>query len=248
MPEQIEKEIVLPDGKKIYSSMGSVMHGALMETLPAAFVASVHEQGLRPYSENIYWDKERQKAIWQLNILNDRAASVLKPVVKDLSELELKQRGYKVQLTDLKNKIESYSELADAMFLRDVTPKGAYLNFITATSFKRNGQYVNFPDIFLIINSLLNRWNKFTENIPLHEDRLAINLAEMCKIDRYQLQSQNFSLEKQVIQGFAGTIRIRFFAGDMQRRLLGLLLCYANYAGIGIKTALGMGGTEVEIF
>ena len=100
MPEQIEKEIILPAGEKIYSSMGSVMHGALMEKLPAAFAASVHEQGLRPYSENIYWDPKRQKAIWQLNILNDKAASVLTPVVKELSELELKQRGYKVYFTD----------------------------------------------------------------------------------------------------------------------------------------------------
>lgn len=248
MPEQLKKEILLPAGEKLYSSLGSVIHGALMEHLPNDFVQAVHKQGLRPYSESIYWDKAQQKAIWRMNVLNNATATVILPILNNLDELNLRQRGYSLAMRSLEYQAQSYNELVDAMFLSDKAPKGVYMHFLTATSFKRNGQYLNFPDVFLIINSLLNRWNEFADAVPLYENQLAANLSAMCKVDRYKLHSQNFSLERQVIQGFAGSIRIRFFAGDMQRRLLGLLCSYAVYAGVGIKTALGMGGTEVEIF
>ena len=32
------------------------------------------------------------------------------------------------------------------------------------------------------------------------------------------------------------------------RRILGMLMSFASYAGIGIKTALGMGAVEVDVW
>ena len=77
---------------------------------------------------------------------------------------------------------------------------------------------------------------------------LGRQLAENCRVVSYRLESRPFSVEGQKIDGFTGSLRLRFTGNDMTRRLMGLLLSLAPFSGVGIKTALGMGATEAEIW
>lgn len=141
----------------------------------------------------------------------------------------------------------SYSQLADAIFLSPDAPRGVKLNLRTPTSFKQNGEYVVFPATDLIMNSLVQKWNAFTDGMTLEEDDLKGKLGRMCKISQYRLHSARFGVEQTSITGFAGSMVLRFHANDMQRRLLGLLFSFAPYASLGIKNALGMGCVEAEL-
>ena len=60
-------------------------------------------------------------------------------------------------------------------------------------------------------------------------------------IVRYDLHTASFSLERQRITGFRGRFALHFGGTDSMRRILALLASFAPFAGIGIKTALGMG-------
>ena len=90
---------------------------------------------------------------------------------------------------------------------------------------------------------MLNRWNKFSVKFGIENDTSKI-LANFCRVKEYALQTQNFLLEHQTIGGFCGSMKIKFVGNALINNLLAILFNYANYAGVGIKTALGMGATK----
>jgi CRISPR/Cas system endoribonuclease Cas6 (RAMP superfamily) len=64
---------------------------------------------------------------------------------------------------------------------------------------------------------------------------------------RYQLRSQAFPIEGRLVYGFSGSQRLTFYGYDMLKRLQGLLAIFAEFSGIGIKTALGMGAVHTHV-
>ena len=107
-------------------------------------------------------------------------------------------------------------------------------------------QQVIFPENYLLIQSLLNRWNKFAEGFPI-EDDVSKMLATFCRVTEYDLRTQLFLLEHQKIKGFCGKMTLKLSGDRVVNNLLSMLFEYANYAGIGIKTALGMGATKTKL-
>ncbi len=249
MLKLVEIELELPPNEKVNNSMGSVMHGVLMETVSSNVAAQFHEENLRPFSQCIYFDKDKNKSVWRIGILNLAAyESIILPLL-DRKNIFIKQKGYQIFLRDFKILIDtSYENLADEIFPNSQIPRGADFKFLTPTSFKRDGGYIIFPENFLIIQSLLQRWNTFSPKIKIEENNLAEKLSTFCKISRYNLHSQKFSLEHQNIVGFSGKLSIYFAGNDMVNKILALLTKFAPFAGIGIKTALGMGAVSSEIF
>lgn len=247
MLKQIAITLGFPEGERVNSSMGSIFHGAIMSLLPTEYVTELHQQGSRPFSQYVFWDRELQQPVWHINIFESKADAELTARLMNLDKLFLEQKDYSVLLKEISIKKSSYEELADGVFLSEQAPRGVRLTFNTATSFKHNGQYMIFPDSRMIIQSLLNRWNQFSPQFKLEESQLKEKLANMCYVKRYNLHSQVFSVEQSNICGFAGTLDISFKAPDAQRRILGLIFSFAEFAGVGIKTALGMGGTRIEL-
>ena len=56
----IELVIVADLSIKIVQSIGSVLHGVLMEFVGTEYAGQLHETGLRPYSQYIYFDKHKK--------------------------------------------------------------------------------------------------------------------------------------------------------------------------------------------
>lgn len=232
--------LTLPAGERLNPSFGSLFHGALMELLPEEYAAELHRETLRPFSQAAYYDRE-QGAIWELATLDERVAAAIDTALAGADTIYLKQKGYPVGLSLIERSEASYESLADSVFLAPAAPSGVTLDFLTATSFKQNNSYVLLPDAALILGSLLSRWNAFTTGQTLVEEGLREKLAALTSIHSYSLRTQLFSLERVTLKGFVGRLELRLHGSDMQRRLLGLIMSYAPYAGVGIKTAVGMG-------
>ena len=249
MLKLLEIELELPPNEKINASMGSVMHGALMEMLPANISRQLHEENLRPFSQCIYFDREKNKSVWRVGTLNAAAYEEIILPLLETKKIFLRQKGYTINLRDRKILFETgYENLADEIFPTDKKPLRADFEFMTPTSFKRAGEYVIFPESFLIVQSLLQRWNTFSPYMKIEENNLAQNLSTFCKISKFNLHSQKFSLEQKFIIGFAGKISISFSGNETVNKILALLAKFAPFAGIGIKTALGMGAVNSQIF
>ena len=249
MLRRFEAELRLPDGARAPSSMGSVLHGALIEQLPEDYAAYLHTENLRPYSQSIRWDRARERVIWRIGTLDRAAAEIIGAVLQSLEHIHLRQKGYTVDVQNIQCVSQrSYQDIADTYFRAETAPRGAEIHFLTPTSFKRDGAYILLPESVLILQSLLLRWNAFCPDIRIEEDNLAQELASHIHLTRYALRSAAFSVEGYSIRGFRGQIALQFAGGDMVRRILGTLLAFAPYAGLGIKTALGMGAVETDIW
>ena len=239
MLRRYEAELHLPSGMRAPASMGSVLHGALMERLPEDYAAYLHTENLRPYSQSIRWDREGERVLWRIGTLEETAGEIIGTALEHMEQIFLRQKNYTANMQDLRCISQrSYQDIADTYFRAETAPRGAEIHFLTPTSFKRDGAYVLLPESALILQSLLR----------IEEDNLAQELASHIHLTRYALRSAAFSVEGYNIRGFRGQIALRFTGSDMVRRILGTLLAYAPYAGIGIKTALGMGAVETDIW
>ena len=249
MFRRFEAELVLPAGQRASSAMGSVLHGALMERLPADVAEFLHTQNLRPYSQCIYRVRDTGSILWRIGTLDAAMGQAVQDALCGMDELFLKQKNYAVSVRHVRCVRQcSYTEIADECFLATQAPRGARLSFLSPTGFKRDGAYVILPDLLLIVQSLLVRWNRFSKDVRIEEEGLAQKLAAACRLTRYALHTAPFSLEGYTMYGFRGQMSLHFAGTDMVRPILGTLAAFAPYAGIGIKTALGMGAVDVDIW
>ena len=249
MLRQFEAELYLPDGARAPASMGSILHGALMERLPGDYAAYLHTENLRPYSQSIRWDRETGRVLWRIGTLDRTAGEIIGGVLHGIGSIHLRQKGYSIDVQNIQCIAQrSYQDIADEYFRAETAPRGAELHFLTPTSFKQGGAYIILPESALILQSILTRWNRFCPDIRIEEDDLVQTLAAHTRLTRYALRSAAFSVEGYSIRGFCGQIALQFAGNDMVRRILGTLLAFAPYAGIGIKTALGMGAAETNIW
>ncbi len=248
MLKSVEIPVSWTEGERLNSSAGSILHGALMDLISKEDAERFHEEGLRPYSQGLYWNKDKNTAIWRINVLNETAEETILLSLLQEKELFLRHRQQRIHFSgEIEQCESSFQKITDDMFQSWNPPTGADMDFLTPVSFKRDGRYVIWPELDLIWQSLFQRWNEFSPLSRIEEENLASRLSKVSYISRYRLHTQAFSLEGRSIYGFAGRISIRFTGPDMSRRLLGLLTCFAPFAGIGIKTALGMGQVKVRL-
>ncbi len=244
----IEIPLVMPKQRHIRPSMGSVFHGALMEHIASDSASLYHQLTLRPYSQTVYWDAKRQNAFWRISTLTDDAYKRLVLPLQTVDTLWLQQKQYAVGLKDMKIMAQtSFEDLTQQFIKAAAAPAGAAWHCLSVVSFKQNGRYVILPDIRLFYQSLLQRWNVFSETITMEQDGLLEQLVSHCRLTKYQLRSQTFSVNGSTIYGCDGWLHYQFFGYDMLKRLQGLLAAFAPYAGIGVKTALGMGAVTTTI-
>ena len=67
-------------------------------------------------------------------------------------------------------------------------------------------------------------------------------MAEGILCSRLCLQDDHYRLKRQTIPGFIGTLLLENRLSGFHAQLANVLLLFAGYAGVGIKTTLGMGG------
>ena len=245
----LELIIKAPAGVKLPQSAGSVLHGMLMEYVDKDYVESLHEQALRPYSQYLTFDREREALLWRTSALNKQAMDeVLAPAFALPMSVHLKQKGWDLQILG-KNYIRntSYEMLAEKYFANEIDVSAMEYRFITSCSFKTDGDYAIFPQPKLITKSLVNRWNAFASAEKLDERSVAYDLAEQVFVADYDLKMQKFALEGTSIQAFRGGYTLAFKGNLMSRKIMCMLGEFAQYSGIGIKTALGMGATKTNL-
>ena len=228
--------------------MGSVMHGLLMEQISTEWAETLHAQGLRPYTQQVYFDNRQQANTWRLTTLNTSAYQVM---VERLAEyyqkrkiLYLKHHDLEIDFANYQVQKSSYKELADASFLQAEVARRAKLYFNTPTGFKSDGEYLLYPQVGQIIKSLLTRWNTFASSLSLEDEQVLAHLIAYSNINSYRLEMTKFSLEKVRIPAFRGSLEIYTAGPEALVRVANLLVRYAEYSGLGIKTALGMGGIK----
>ena len=243
MPRLIEIPLTLPQGENLHECIGSCLHGVLMEIVDNNIADLLHSQGLRPYIQSLIYDK--YQPIWRLGVLMPEIEDAIFDGILKNKNIFIKNRGFSITLgTPLIRRSESYNKLINEISNAPV-PNGARFDFLTTTSFKSNNNYLIWPDLRLIWQSIIKKWNTFSYQSL--EDGMAFALVQFTEIQEYDLRSKHFSVSGHQIPGFYGKIKISFKGNQQANSLLGMLTKFATFSGVGIKNALGMGATSTQL-
>ena len=246
MLRQVEFELNLPEGEKLNQSMGSLLQGLLMERTDSSWAEEMHTQQVRPYSQ--YVTVAEGKPVWRIQTITDRAFERLIYPLLSKNHYHLKQRDYDIGLSHFRIiKQETFSDIETRYVLNHEKIRHIHLRFLTSTSCKTQGGYAIFPFPYLILKNLVSKWNAYTDSSLIDSDRTADQLDGEMQVVDYHLLMHPFSLEGRRIRAFRGDVSYGLFQNDMAARLTAVLADFASYAGTGMKTALGMGGTETEV-
>ena len=231
--------------KKITTNMSSVFQGILMEKIDSGYAQFLHQQQRHPYSQSICY-KENQ-IYWTISTVTQEAyQNIIEPFLDGkLTELysEYHDISFKIQQREI-TKIE-YSQFLEQEYFKN-SAKVFDIEFLTPTSFKSNGHYMNYPTIRWIFQSLMNKHDSNDGDEKLFDEEILQLIEEQVSITQYKLRSTQFHLEGVKIPAFLGNIRIYARSNQSVVNLINYLLRYGEYTGVGIKSAIGMGAISIR--
>lgn len=220
------------------------LYSFLLNHADNEFSTAAHSDRSTPVSQ--YLRKTGEGLLWTVSLLDDNSINALEPLLcsqksflLDKDSLPLTVKRLERQAIDGADELLSISE-ADSQ-------SGIHLlRFHTPTAFKSKGRYVCLPTARLIVQSLLRRWNTcMGTDVIIPEDETDI-LAEGIYAERFNIHDSIYRIKGNPIHGFCGEMTLANRLSGEFREHAELLMAFAEYAGVGIKTALGMGGVEIE--
>jgi CRISPR-associated endoribonuclease Cas6 len=134
----------------------------------------------------------------------------------------------------------TYAALTERLLFARRAPAEVQLRFVTPTTFRSEGRAIPLPLPGLVFGSLAERWNAYAPaGVPAE---LRSVVEQQVVVARYRLQTAAVSLAGGTHIGFTGTCSYRVVPPDPYwARVCWLLGVYAAWAGVGAKTALGLG-------
>jgi len=237
------------DRTDIHFQKASNLQGVLMKAAGSDFATEMHEEGQHSYSQFV--SNKHGKTIWTVNALNTNTSEFLTDVLMssefDHFWLRYGRKGTKEVHVLNKEIIElSDQELIDE-FQQKKSKDSFRIAFLTPTAFKQQGKYVVIPDPRLIFQSLITKCNTVTDqgNAMEADQDLLDEIADMITITKYNLHTERYPFERTWAPGFVGTLDFRIQGEEMVKRYIRFLLRFGEYAGVGIKTGMGMGGFAI---
>ena len=236
-------ELKIKLNKRANYNSASRLHGFIMQNIESEYASFLHENNYHPFTQYIE-NIDSDLSIWHLNLLDEEAIKKISTFIKVNDIIKL-NNGDEYCILNIEKKSLTKNELLSELSV--LKPSRKLRLFIkTPISFKTNNNYFYFLDIRLIFNSIINRYNMFSQEFTFEGVDIIDDIVENFMIIDYNIKTKFFYLEKTRIKGFIGNIVFNF-GGSVQLANIGnMLLKYAEFTGIGIKTSIGMGGIQID--
>lgn len=216
------------------------LYAFILEQLSDEDAQWLHEEGSKAVSQYIRFDKGAGVYLWTVNILTEQTAQVLDPVLHSCQLVRIYDREFRI--TEKKRETVTLDQILERG--KNMTGNRSRIAFQSPTAFKQGGRYTFFPQERLILQSLIMRWNLAFPNCMLQdEDAFHAMLAGIHIVD-YRMRSTRFLLKGVRIPSFIGTCDLEAKLALPLLELWHTLVAFSAYAGVGIKSGLGMGGVE----
>ena len=146
-----------PENRKSNYNISSLFQGVMMESIDRNYAEILHHNGLKPYSQHVEFGPKVIK--WVINTLDKEAKEgIINPLLNDLESVTLKHKDLTLKVIEKNVSIKSYDQLLNEKYFSDGSPN-IELQFITPAAFKSQGEYVFYPDLRLIYQSLMNKFD-----------------------------------------------------------------------------------------
>ncbi|MGL4484408.1 MAG: CRISPR system precrRNA processing endoribonuclease RAMP protein Cas6 [Anaerovoracaceae bacterium] len=225
-------------------NVSSLFQGILMEQINTRYAELLHNDGLKPYSQNVQFLGD--DVIWEINTLTKEAANqiILPLASKEFRTVEIAQKNLKLFISDKLEYNLSINELMDGTYFSNCD-RYTKLEFITPTAFKSNGRYLIMPSSRQVLRSLISKFDTFSSESELTSEELLDDFEKYTDIVNYRLKSAVFHLEGAKVPGFIGQLTIKANGPQQMANLVRMLLEYGKFSGVGIKCAIGMGNMRI---
>lgn len=225
-------------------SFGPYLQGALMERIDSGYATLLHQQPFNPYSQYCYW--EGDTLIWRIStVTNDAMTYIIEPL-RTLDTIHLRATNVALNVTKTTQETITLKSLQDTV--KEPGPSRIRVQFITPTSFKSHGEYVIMPSVRLIAQNLLMHYGQVYEDNKEGYAETIDYIDKNVRITSYNLRSCPFgqvARKGREVPAFIGTAAFTLRGPDMVTGLVRMLLKFGEYAGVGIKTSMGMGGFKL---
>lgn len=243
MIEQLQLALTPPEGVRIPQACAYRLYSWLLEQLPPELGNELHEQGEHPVAQFLHFSTEKQALVWTVNLLNDRLRQAAVPVLEQTPQIQLHELSLCTELLYRSQPISAQQMICAG---RDREANRAKLIFRSPCAFKQSGCYAIYPQEVLVLQSLLQHWNHAFPEVALTDPDAFQALAQGLRIRDYDLRTTRYPLKEARIPAFRGSITLEAHLAPPLLELWNALLSFAPFGGVGIKTTLGMGGTETE--
>ncbi len=231
------------DSSQISYQQSSNLQGVLMEQIDTDYAQELHQYSLNPYSQ--YVVKEKDKIVWYICTVNEEAYENIILPLEELKQITIRRKEITTNVVGRSIEILEESELMK-QFYEESCDRYLNLQFCTPTAFKRDGKYVNYPDLRLVYGSLMRKYSAASEELDMYDEETLEELVRNSEIIRYRLQTMPFPLEKVQINGFVGNVCIKIKGTETLANYIRLLCRFGEYSGVGIKTSMGMGAMQLH--
>ena len=230
-----------PQAMQVGPTLAYPLYAWLLSHLSREEGDTLHEQGMRPISQ--YIERDGECVRWVVNLLNDEAVELFGPILEREKAAQLHQS----KLAFGTHEIETIASAQDFIARTRNMEEGSRfsLELVTPTAFKQGGRYAIFPQESLMLQSLIARWGLCFPAFPLDDaDAVQAMLAGIHIVD-YRLHTLRHALKQTKIPSFQGRVILEAHLPVPLMEIVKTLYVFAPYAGMGIKTALGMGGVKI---
>lgn len=185
---------------------------------------------------------QQGETLWQIQVLGGETNDAFSTVLDELETLPLNTGDVKLE------RLAKESLTADELIAaaRAISSERFFsLRVLSPAAFKQSGRYTVLPEKELILRSLMNKWNHVFPSYPMEDEDAFRMLLEGIRICDYNLHTTRYLLKDNRIPGFIGSLRIDTHLSAPLLEIWKILISFSEYSGIGIKTALGMGGVKL---
>lgn len=225
-------------GRPLPSFWAYRLYSWLLTQVDSNSVEALHEQGEKPLSQYLYQDRETGTNKWVINLLNEEMAELFSEPLSRVSQIPLHTGTVRVEQCEVQR--WTAQQLAVASLSHSVSRRTT-LRFVTPTAFKSEGRYAIFPQERWLIQALMTKWGMAFPEMPLDDADAIAALERGLTITDYALRTTRYPLKNIKIPGFWGTVTMESRLPAPIEEIWQLLAGFSPYAGVGIKTTLGMG-------
>ena len=255
------------------ANLGRAAHAWFLGRVRAADAALADElhsgQGLRPFTVSNLWELGRARApevtLSPERTYTLRATSFSPQLSAVLKEAVLPTLPEQITLADAPLRVvastldagehpwageATFEGLVQQFTLAADMPRMVGLRFASPTAFRVTGKKaaVPLPLPQLVFGGLLDKWNAFSP-IEVHPD--VRRFADECLVvSSYRLQTRRVAFgdgQRGIVPGFVGACRYYVEVPDRYwMGLIQLLAGFSLYAGVGLRTTMGLGQARRE--
>lgn len=231
-------QFVIAHQQALPASLNRAMHGMCLQWFASTdleLANQLHQASSSPFTISARF-KNRQQLQVKITVLQaELLSALLWGLCPDL--------GQEIAITDVPCQVSSQIQIVTSSRyekLAQVAPKDPLeLEFLTPTSFKQEQFIQPFPLPNLVFGGLLRRWNEFAPE-PLKFERTDWSVL----VAEYELRTRAFRMKTDEI-GTEGWVRYRLPDAE-QAASATTLAHFALFSGVGRKTAMGMGQTQLR--